>query len=137
VLTVRRGSQVRLRIRIRPARRPNWSSFVPELAKVDVIRGAVTGPVQDRDTFTAPGTRVVKSWDVSGDSGVVTLSYPLGRLDEGFYVRLRGSDGNRLAVGLNGASVDPSGPAIDVVGDADPWDDLWFYTNPMWALPRS
>lgn len=137
VLTARRGSQVRLRIRIRPAQRPNWSQFVPQLAKVDVIRGAVTGPVQDRDTFTAPQTRVVKSYDVSSDSGVISLEFALGRLDEGFYVRLRGSDGKRLAVGLNGASVDPSGPALDVVGDADPWDDLWFYTNPMWVLPRA
>ena len=79
--------------------------------------------------------RVVRSFDVSGDSDVVTLNYALGRLDEGFYVRLRGSDGKRLAVGLRGRSVDPSGPALDVVGDADPWNDLWFYTNPMWVLP--
>jgi hypothetical protein len=21
------------------------------------------------------------------------------------------------------------------VGNADPWQDLWFYTNPMWVLP--
>ena len=135
VLTARRGAQVRLRIRIRPAVLPNWSQFVPKLAKVDVIRGAVTGAVKDRDTFTAPGTRVVRSYDVSGDSGVISLNYALGRLDEGFYVRLRGSDGNRTAVGLRGAAVDPSGPALDVVGDADPWEDLWFYTNPMWVLP--
>ena len=40
------------------------------------------------------------------------------------YVRLRGSDGKRLAVGINGAGVDPSGPAADVMGQADPWDDL-------------
>jgi hypothetical protein len=135
VLTARRGAQVRLRIRIRPASRPNWSQFVPELAQVDVIRGAVTGAVSDRDTFTAPETRVVRSYDVSGDSGVIVLDYPLGRLDEGFYVRLRGSDGKRLAVGLNGPAVDRSGPALDVVGEADPWEDLWFYTNPMWVLP--
>jgi hypothetical protein len=135
VLTAPRGSQVRLRIRIRPAQLPNWSQFVPRLAKVDVIRGAVTGPAQNRDTFTAPETRVVRSFDVSGDSDVVTLSYALGRLDEGFYVRLRGSDGKRLAAGLRGRSVDPSGPALDVIGDADPWADLWFYTNPMWVLP--
>ena len=22
-----------------------------------------------------------------------------------------------------------------VVGDADPWEDLWFYSNPIWVLP--
>jgi hypothetical protein len=51
------------------------------------------------------------------------------------YLRLRGTDGNRSAVGAMGAAVDPAGPALDVVGDADPWRDLWFYTNPVWVLP--
>ena len=137
VLTARRGTPVRLVIRIEPARTPNWAQFVPRLAKVDVIRGAVTGAVTDRDVFTAPQTRVVRSFDVSGQTQRIVLTYDLGRLDEGFYVRLRGSDGNRLAPGPLGAAVDPAGPPIDVVGDADPWRDLWFYTNPMWALPSS
>jgi hypothetical protein len=137
VLTARRGTPVRLVIRIDPARTPNWAQFVPRLAKVDVVRGAVTGPVGDRDVFTAPQTRVVRTWDVSGQTQSIVLTHDLGRLDDGFFVRLRGSDGNRLAVGLNGAAVDPAGPAVDVVGDADPWRDLWFYTNPMWALPSA
>ena len=38
-----------------PRRRvPNWAQFVPTLARVDVIQGAVTGAVADTDTFTAP-----------------------------------------------------------------------------------
>ena len=135
VLHARRGTPVTLQIRIDEARLPNWSQFLPSLAQVDVIRGAVTGPVKDRDTMTAPGTRVVKSYDISGQTRTIVLNYPLGRLDDGFYVRLRGSDGKRLAPGLMGAAVDPAGPKMDVVGDADPWDDLWFYTNPMWVLP--
>jgi hypothetical protein len=136
VLNARRGTPVTLVIRIRTATLPNWSQFLPALAQVDVIRGAVTGPASDRDTLAAPGTKVVKSFDVSGQTSIISLSYDLGRLDEGFYVRLRGSDGKRLGVGLGGAAVDPSGPVMDVEGDADPWDDLWFYTNPMWVLPR-
>ena len=35
-----------------------------------------------------------------------------------------------------GAAIDPYGPKLDVIGDADPWGDLWFYTNPIWVLPR-
>ena len=136
VLTARRGTPVTLTIRIRTAMQPNWSQFLPKLARVDVIRGAVTGPAGDRDAFSAPGTRVVQSYDVSAQQGSISLSYALGPLDDGLYVRLRGSDGNRLAPGLNGAAVDPAGPVMDVVGDADPWNDLWFYTNPMWVLPR-
>ena len=59
-----------------------------------------------------------------------------GEVGTAQYLRVRGTDGKRSAVGLMGASVDPAGPAIDVVGDADPWQDLWFYANPIWVVPR-
>ncbi|RII89346.1 hypothetical protein DZF98_14300 [Clavibacter californiensis] len=32
-----------------------------------------------------------------------------------------------------GAAIDPAGPAIDVLGDADPWEDLWSSTSPLHA----
>jgi hypothetical protein len=134
-LHVRRGSQVDLVVEISLAGGPNWAQFVPRLARVDVIQGDVTGPVSDRDAFATPDSKVVKSFEVNRSTGAVRLTYSLGRLDKPVYVRLRGTDGNRSAVGLNGAAVDPAGPAMDVLGDADPWKDLWFYSNPMWVLP--
>ncbi|MGW5057514.1 PHP domain-containing protein [Streptomyces sp. NPDC004096] len=135
VLHVRRGGHVDLVVEISLANGPNWAQFVPTLARVDVIQGAVTGRVADKDTLATPNTKVVKSFEVNRSTGSVRLTYSLGRVDKPVYVRLRGTDGNRTAVGLRGASVDPAGPAIDVVGDADPWKDLWFYSNPMWVLP--
>ncbi|MER5525353.1 PHP domain-containing protein [Streptomyces sp. NPDC002677] len=135
VLQVRKGSKVDLVIEISLANGPNWAQFVPALARVDVIQGDVTGAVSDKDTFATPATKVVKSFEVNKSTGSVKLTYSLGRLDKPVYVRLRGSDGNRSAVGIHGAAVDPAGPAIDVLGDADPWKDLWFYSNPMWVLP--
>jgi hypothetical protein len=134
-LHARRGTPVELCITIDLANGPNWAQFVPILARVDVIQGEVTGQATDRDTLAAPRTRVVKSFEVNKSTGTVQLTYSLGRLDRPVYVRLRGTDGNRAAPGVNGAAVDPAGPAIDVRGDADPWKDLWFYTNPIWALP--
>ncbi|ALV31061.1 PHP domain-containing protein [Streptomyces sp. CdTB01] len=134
-LHVRRSSNVDLIIEISLANGPNWAQFVPQLARVDVIQGDVTGPVSDKDAFSTPNTKVVKSFEVNKDTGSVRLTYSLGRVDKPVYVRLRGTDGNRGAVGLNGAAVDPAGPAMDVLGDADPWKDLWFYSNPMWVLP--
>ncbi|HEV8172830.1 MAG TPA: histidinol-phosphatase, partial [Actinoplanes sp.] len=95
-----------------------------------------TGPVADKDTIKAPDTKVVKSFEVSPGSTRLSLTYQLGRLDEPFYVRVRGTDGNRTQPGLMGTAVDPYGPKLDVIGDADPWGDLWFYTNPIWVLPR-
>lgn len=114
----------------------NWAGFTPRLARVDVIQGDVTGPVADQDTFTAPTAAVVRSYDVAASEGTVRFTYDLGPVDRPLYVRLRGTDGNRSAVGVMGAEVDPAGPAQDVYGDADPWRDLWFYSNPVWVLPE-
>ncbi|MGH3767840.1 MAG: PHP domain-containing protein [Pseudonocardiaceae bacterium] len=134
-LTVRRGAPVRLSIDIDLANGPNWGQFQPTLARVDVIAGDVTGPAGDRDTFAAPTAKVVKSFDVGRNSGSVSLSYTV-TADRSFYLRIRGTDGNRSAPGLGGAAVDPAGPAMDVLGDADPWKDLWFYSNPIFVLVR-
>jgi hypothetical protein len=136
VLHVRRGTSTELTLEIDLQDTPNWAAFVPVLKRVDVIVGSVTGPVAGKDTSKAPNTKVVKSFEVSPGSARVSLTYPLGRLDEPFYLRVRGTDGNRTQPGLMGAAVDPYGPKLDVIGDADPWGDLWFYTNPIWVLPR-
>lgn len=135
VVTPRRGSRMELAITIDQATTPNWAQFVPELARVDVIKGMVTGPSADKDSFSAPSARVVLQQDVSDVTGRIVITYDLGRVGDPFYVRVRGTDGNRSAVGLNGSRVDPAGPAADVKGDADPWTDLWFYTNPIWVIP--
>ncbi len=112
---------------------PNWAQFVPKLARVDVIAGTVTGTGRRQGHVHRAehqGGEVVR-----GRHGQrqVTFTYDLGRVDSPFYVRVRGTDGNRTAPGYLGAAVDPAGPAMDVVGDADPWNDLWFYTNPIWV----
>jgi hypothetical protein len=135
VLHTKRGPATELVLDIDLQDLPNWATFVPRLRRVDVIVGSVTGPVTDRDTFKAPDTRVVTSFEVSATSGRVSFTLPFGRLDKPFYVRVRGTDGNRSQPGLMGSAVDPAGPQLDTLGDADPWKDLWFYTNPIWVLP--
>ncbi|NUR48447.1 MAG: PHP domain-containing protein [Hamadaea sp.] len=132
---VRTGRDVQVKIKIKPASSSNWAQFVPRLARVDLIAGEVTGPAADKDVFTTPKTKVVKSFDVSSSTGTVTLTHTFPDVEKPFYLRLRGTDGKRTAVGLNGPTVDPVGPAMDVVGSADPWQDLWFYTNPIFVLP--
>ena len=136
VLRVRRGATTELVLDIDPQDVPNWRQFVPVLSRVDVIAGTVTGPVADRDSFVAPDTRVVKSFEIAPGTGRVSLRYSFGRFDKPFYLRVRGTDGKRTQPGLLGAAVDPHGPALDAIGNADPWGDLWFYTNPIWVLPR-
>jgi hypothetical protein len=106
-LHVRKGTKVTLSVDVTPAGGPNWAGFVPELARVDVIQGDVTGPVADRDTFTAPTAKVVKAYDVSKATGAVRLTFDLGRVDKPGYVRLRGTDGD-LPAGAGGVA--PGGP---------------------------
>ncbi|AMW14100.1 histidinol-phosphatase [Streptomyces qaidamensis] len=132
-LRVRKGERLTLNVTVTTASRPNPQGILPQLAHVDVIRGAVRGPVTDRDTWKAPDTRVVRTQDVSGRKGTYTLRIPLTAGEESFYVRLRGSDGNRNGTGYLGASVDPHGPVPHAPGDGDPWADTWFYSNPVFV----
>jgi hypothetical protein len=135
-LRVRRGARLRLTVTIDPARRPNYHGEVPKLTRVDLIRGEVTGPAADRDTFATPDTRVATSFDVAGRRGRIVLNIDLRDVSRPFYLRLRGTDGRRSQPGLLGARVDPHGPAADVRGNADPWQDLWFYSNPIFVDVR-
>ena len=89
----------------------------------------------DLDTFTAPESAVVKMFDVSGKPDRFRLKLRFRNVDSSFYLRLRGTDGNRLGAGYHAAQ-DPSGPMMDVIGSADPWTDLWFYSNPVFVDVR-
>ncbi|WP_171113879.1 MULTISPECIES: PHP domain-containing protein [unclassified Streptomyces] len=132
-LRVRKGERLTLYVTVTTASRRNPAGILPEPAHVDVIRGAVRGPAADRDSWRAPDTKVVHSRDVGGRKGTYTLRIPLIAGDESFYVRLRGSDGNRHGAGYLGASVDPHGPITHAPGDGDPWADTWFYSNPIFV----
>ena len=63
-----------------------------------------------------------QDWRREGDWIVAewTLPVPAG----GAFVRARGS------------STPERTPAPDVPGE-DPWQDLWFYTNPVFVVPAS
>ena len=132
-LRVRKGEKITLYVTVTTASRANPQGILPELAHVDVIRGAVRGPVTDRDGWKAPDTKVVETKDVSGRKGTYTLRIPLTAGDESFYVRLRGSDGNRHGAGYLGAAIDPNGPIPHEPGNGDPWTDTWFYSNPVFV----
>ncbi len=122
----RRGSNIAVTISVTLPSQPNFHGDLPVLAHVDLIGGPVTGPASDRDSKTAPATRVIETFEVGRAPGkTVKLRYRFRNVTEPFYLRLRGSDGRQL---------DSSGnPLVDVFGDADPWVDLWFYSNPIFV----
>lgn len=128
----RRGSTLTLRVAIDLNDTANFNGDRPKLRRLDVIAGAVTGAVADPDSFTTPSTRVVKSFEIGQNRGRVALEYQFTNVSGPFYVRLRGTDGRFTGTPT---AVDPAPPRLDPFGNADPWTDLWFYTNPMFAFP--
>lgn len=132
-LAARRGQDVVVTITVTTTDYVNAAGILPELAHVDLIAGPVTGAVSDADTVRAPETRVVRQFDTTGTRGTFTLTHVFERVDRPFYVRFRGSDGNRNGAGYHGAAVDPTGPIVHGDSDADPWKDTWFYANPIFV----
>jgi hypothetical protein len=123
---VGRGDDVELTFTVTLSSEPTEGGFIPRLAKVDLIVGPVTGPADDRDLLAAPRSSVVATFEVPASAKrAFTVRHVFRAVQEPFYLRLRGSDGHRLT-----ASGDP---VQDVVGDADPWNDLWFYANPVFV----
>ncbi|WP_374470207.1 phosphoesterase [Phenylobacterium sp.] len=121
-LSVPKGADVQVVIRVRDPAGANYADHTPEVARVDLIRGEVAGPAADPGVDRNPTTRVEArftpgSWARDGE--VLSMAYVLRNVTADGYVRVRGAS--------NGAELEP---AIDTAGE-DPWSDLWFYANPI------
>ncbi|MGA0605068.1 phosphoesterase [Phenylobacterium sp. VNQ135] len=120
-LKVPRGSDVTIVIRLRDPAGKNFGGFSPSIARVDLIRGEVTGPVADRSTDKNPSTRVARRFGPSDwvrDGERLSMAFTLKNVTTDSYVRVRGTNGAELE------------PQPDAIGE-DPWSDLWFYANPI------
>jgi hypothetical protein len=121
----RNGADVEIEIRFRPLDGENGNGDRPEVRRVDLITGGITGPSADRDADTNPTTRVVarfgpNDWRRQGKEYVIR--HTLRDVDGDMYARVRGT------------STDEAEPAAD--GLESPWEDLWFYSNPVFVSVR-
>lgn len=118
---------VEISIRFRPPTLPNGRGQLPVVARVDLIVGTITGPAADRASAVNPTTRVEKRFTASDwrqdEHGFVHMQHTLTDLPDNAYVRIRGTNTTELE------------PQIDVAGE-DPWQDLWFYSNPLFIQRR-
>lgn len=125
-LEVPRRGDVELEVRFLDPRGPNARGQDPQVVRVDVIVGEVTGPVTDRTADENPTTRVAARftqdrWEWDGPYRRFT--YRLEDVPADSYVRIRGTNGLELE------------PETDPRGE-DPWSDLWFYSNPIFLSVR-
>jgi hypothetical protein len=120
-LQVARGSDVRVTIRVLDPEGDNHRGDAPRVRRVDLIVGGVQGVVADRTSDTNPTTRVFerfgpRDWD--RDGVYWTMTTVLEDVPGDLYVRVRGTNTGQLE------------PELDPRGE-NPWDDLWFYSNPI------
>ncbi|MDH2425321.1 phosphoesterase [Sphaerisporangium sp. TRM90804] len=126
-LTVNRRNRgdVEIEIRFRSPNGENGNGDRPEVRRVDLIVGQVTGPSADLGSDTNPTTKVVarfgpRDWRRSGKDHVIR--HTLRNVEADCYARVRGT------------STDEQEPLAD--GKESPWDDLWFYSNPVFVRVR-
>ena len=120
-VTVSKGQDVRITLRVRDPSGENFGGRSPEVKRIDLIRGDLTGPAPSRAADENPTTRVERrfttaDWVRQGE--VITLTTTLRNVQTSGYIRLRGT------------GTDEAEPAMDIPGE-NPWDDLWFYANPV------
>ncbi len=126
-LNVKRGADVTVTVRLRDPQTTNANGDNPVLARVDLIRGKITGPLRNRATDTNPSATVAArftaaNWTRDGDD--IVIRYTLSGLRNDEYIRLRGTNGAELE------------PQPDTSGES-PWSDLWFYTNPIFLKVKA
>ncbi|WP_433538496.1 phosphoesterase [Micromonospora sp. CA-249363] len=126
-ITVNRRSRtdVEIEIRFRPLDGVNGNADRPEVRRVDLIVGQITGPSANLDADTNPTTKVVarfgpRDWRRQGQDHVIR--HTLRDVQADTYARVRGT------------STDEAEPLAD--GLESPWDDLWFYSNPVFVHVR-
>lgn len=122
-LHARAGQEVQVKIRVRDPSAPNAAGLKPEVRRIDLIVGDVSGSRADRDGDTNPTTRVAQRFtaaDWERDGEYLSMTASLGELKSNIYLRIRGT------------STDELEPLPDPKGE-NPWSDLWFYSNPIFV----
>jgi hypothetical protein len=125
-LSARKGQMLEVTIRLRDPAAANAGGRTPEVARVDLIIGGITGAVGDRSTATAPATAVTHRFtaaDWRRDGEVLTMTHHIPALTGPVYLRVRGT-----------STAEPE-PVADPKGE-NPWDDLWFYANPVFVTVK-
>ncbi|WP_221760864.1 hypothetical protein [Kibdelosporangium aridum] len=124
-LSRRDRNDVEIEIRFRPPQGKNGNGDRPEVGRVDLIVGNVTGVNADLDADTNPTTKVVarfgpRDWRRQGSEYVIR--HTLRNVEQDLYARVRGTNTDELE------------PLAD--GKENPWTDLWFYSNPVFVRVR-
>lgn len=118
-LAARAGEALDVTIRFRPARTTNAAGRMPRVDHLDlIVGGAVTGHGDRNPTAQVVRRFTAGDWQREGE--MLVVRHRLRAPGRG-YVRVRGTNTQQTE------------PEPDVPGE-DPWQDLWFYSNPVYLI---
>lgn len=140
-LTVQSGNDVTVTIKVRVPAQPNWNNQRPDVDHIDLIAGDINylSRIHGPDHMTNPSTRVVRTytrqdWYAREQEGglILSMGHTFRRVERSFYIRLRGTNtSDRRPT----PQMDPDLRGQGGAGES-PWDDLWFYCNPIFVEVR-
>lgn len=117
----RAGEDVTVHIRLRIPQGTNYGGVVPRLHHLDIIAGDILGTNADKNAMTNPTTELVAQLGKAEgrqEDAFIAFQHRFKNVRRSFYVRARGTNS------------DVESPRMDPP-DAKPWEDLWFYSNPI------
>lgn len=119
-LTVAQGQDVHVSIAFTDPEAPNAGGHTPSVARLDVIIGEID-PQRMSGLDHNPTARVLKRIprdELRQSQEHFSYQFTMPALEGPYYIRLRGTNGYETE------------PEPDPHGE-DPWQDLWFYSNPV------
>ncbi len=122
-IAVDRGGDIDIYIEVVESITANAGGRLPKVKRVDLIRGKIDAAPQDLSADENATARVQERFfmNTTREAGTpIRLAYKFENVQESFYVRLRGTNGEERE------------PLEDPDGE-DPWSDLWFYSNPIFV----
>lgn len=124
---LRSGAPVELLVELELSKNRNLGGVLPSLHHMDLIIGEILPPLKDPDAQTHPTARILRRilpTDCERRGSRLVFRHTFRRVTRSFYLRLRGTNTPVLH-----PQPDPKpGP------DFDPWNDLWFYGNPIFVM---
>jgi hypothetical protein len=119
-ISVKKGQTVNIEIRVLDPTHSNFAGYQPSVSRVDLIVGEISAKQIDVNANTNSSTRVEKrfspqDWRIEGQYYVMDYSL---EINVSSYVRVRGTNTQELE-------------PLEDPGGENPWNDLWFYSNPI------
>ena len=126
-LVVSAASDLVVTIRVKDPSGSNYNGDLPEVRRIDLIVGNVNPSLIEAAERSNPSTHALRrfteaDWVREGD--YLSMNHRIAGVEGSVYLRIRGTNTDEME------------PLPDELGE-NPWQDLWFYSNPVFVFVPS